>query len=172
LEARADELLPVPYFHVVFTVPQQIAAVAWANKKLVYEILFRAAAQTLLQIAHDPRHLGAQIGFLAILHTWTQTLLHHPHIHCVVPGGGLSPDRARWIGCRDNFFLPVKILSRLFAASFSRYSTRQPRAARCASQARPRLWPIPGLGHRFSARCTAKTGSSTPSHPSALRNRY
>jgi Putative transposase/Transposase zinc-binding domain len=118
LEARADELLPVPYFHVVFTVPQQIAAVAWANKKLVYEILFRAAAQTLLQISRDPRHLGAHIGFLAILHTWTQTLLHHPHIHCVVPGGGLSPDRRRWIGCRDNFFLPVKVLSRLFRGKF------------------------------------------------------
>jgi hypothetical protein len=118
LEARAEELLPVPYFHVVFTVPQQIAEVAWANKKLVYEILFRAAAQTLLQIARDPRHLGAQIGFLAILHTWTQTLLHHPHIHCVVPGGGLSPDRKRWIGCRNNFFLPVKVLSRLFRGKF------------------------------------------------------
>jgi hypothetical protein len=85
---------------------------------LVYEILFRAAAQTLLHIARDPRHLGAQIGFLAILHTWTQTLLHHPHIHCVVPGGGLSPDRTRWIGCRDNFFLPVKVLSRLFRGKF------------------------------------------------------
>jgi hypothetical protein len=118
LEARADELLPVPYFHVVFTVPQQIAAVAWANKKLVYEILFRAATQTLLQVAHDPRHLGAQIGFLAILHTWTQTLLHHPHIHCVVPGGGLSPDRTRWVACPENFFLPVKVLSRLFRGKF------------------------------------------------------
>jgi hypothetical protein len=85
---------------------------------LVYEILFRAAAQTLLQISRDPRHLGAHIGFLAILHTWTQTLLHHPHIHCVVPGGGLSPDRRRWIGCRDNFFLPVKVLSRLFRGKF------------------------------------------------------
>jgi Putative transposase/Transposase zinc-binding domain len=118
LEARADELLPVPYFHVVFTVPRQIAAVAWANKKLVYEILFRAAAQTLLQIAADPRHLGARIGFLAILHTWTQTLLYHPHIHCVVPGGGLSSDNKRWIQCRDNFFLPVKVLSLLFRGKF------------------------------------------------------
>jgi hypothetical protein len=118
LEARSDELLPVPYFHVVFTVPQQIAALAWANKKLIYEILFRAAAQTLLQIARDPRHLGAHIGFLAILHTWTQTLLYHPHVHCVVPGGGLSPDHERWIGCRDNFFLPVKVLSRLFRGKF------------------------------------------------------
>ena len=118
LEARAEELLPVPYFQVVFTVPQRVAAVAFCNKKLVYAILFRAATQTLLQIARDPRHLGAAIGFLAILHTWTQTLLHHPHIHCVVPGGGLSPDGSRWIACRDNFFLPVKVLSRVFRGKF------------------------------------------------------
>jgi len=88
------------------------------NKKLVYEILFRAAAHTLLQIAADPRHLGAHIGFLAILHTWTQALLYHPHIHCVVPGGGLSPDRTRWVACPENFFLPVKVLSRLFRGKF------------------------------------------------------
>ncbi len=118
LEARAKDLLPVPYFHVVFTVPEQVAAVALGNKKLVYGILFRAVAQTLLEVARDPRHLGATIGFLAILHTWTQTLLHHPHIHCVVPGGGLSPDGSRWIACRDNFFLPVKVLSRVFRGKF------------------------------------------------------
>jgi len=118
LEARAKDLLPVPYFHVVFTVPEQVATVALGNKKLVYGILFRAATQTLLEIARDPKHLGAAIGFLAILHTWTQTLLHHPHIHCVVPGGGLSPDGTRWIACRDNFFLPVKVLSRVFRGKF------------------------------------------------------
>jgi Putative transposase/Transposase zinc-binding domain len=118
LEARAEDLLPVPYFHVVFTVPAEIASLAWRNKKTVYEILFRAAAQTLLEIARDPRHLGAQIGFLAILHTWTQTLLHHPHVHCVVPGGGLSPDDTRWIGCRETFFLPIKVLSRVLRGKF------------------------------------------------------
>ena len=118
LEARAKDLLPVPYFHVVFTLPEQIAAVALGNKKLLYGILFRAAAQTLLEVARDPRHLGATIGFLAILHTWTQTLLHHPHLHCVVPGGGLSPDGTRWIACRDHFFLPVKVLSRVFRGKF------------------------------------------------------
>lgn len=118
LEARAEDLLPVPYFHVVFTVPAEIASLAWKNKKSLYEILFRAAAQTLLEIARDPRHLGAQIGFLAILHTWTQTLLYHPHLHCVVPGGGLSPDGTRWIGCRHNFFLPIKVLSRVFRGKF------------------------------------------------------
>jgi hypothetical protein len=118
LEARAEDLLPVPYFHVVFTVPAEIASLAWRNKKTVYEILFCAAAQTLLQIARDPRHLGAHIGFLAILHTWTQTLLHHPHVHCVVPGGGLSPDGTRWVGCRETFFLPIKVLSRVFRGKF------------------------------------------------------
>jgi hypothetical protein len=95
LAERAAELLPVPYFHVVFTVPAEIAALALGNKKVVYSILFRAASETLLEVAADPRHLGASLGLLAILHTWTQTLLHHPHIHCIVPGGGLSPDRSR-----------------------------------------------------------------------------
>ena len=118
LEARSDELLPVPYFHVVFTLPEQVSALALGNKKLLYGILFRAAARTLLQIAADPKHLGAAIGFLAILHTWTQTLLHHPHLHCVVPGGGLSKDGSRWIPCPQNFFLPVKVLSRLFRGKF------------------------------------------------------
>lgn len=118
LDARADELLPVPYFHVVFTVPKEVSALALGNKKIVYGMLFRAAAQTLLQIAADPKHLGATIGFLAILHTWTQTLLHHPHLHCVVPGGGLSPDGSRWVPCPESFFLPVKVLSRLFRGKF------------------------------------------------------
>ena len=102
----------------MFTIPEQVSALALGNKKLLYGMLFRAAAQTLLQIAADPNHLGAIIGFLAILHTWTQTLLHHPHLHCVVPGGGISPDGSRWISCRENFFLPVKVLSRLFRGKF------------------------------------------------------
>jgi hypothetical protein len=118
LDARAKEVLPAPYFHVVFTVPEPIAALALGNKKLLYGILFRAAAQTLLEIAADPKHLGATIGFLAILHTWTQTLLHHPHLHCVVPGGGLSPDGTRWVPCRESFFLSVKVLSALFRGKF------------------------------------------------------
>jgi hypothetical protein len=118
LEQRKAELLPVEYFHVVFTVPEQIAAIAFYNKKLVYSILFRTAAETLLTIAGDPRHLGARIGFFAILHTWGQNLLHHPHLHCVVPGGGFSGDHQRWIGCRPGFFLPVRVLSRLFRRLF------------------------------------------------------
>ena len=118
LEARQAELLPVDYFHVVFTVPQEIAAIAYQNKAVVYDILFRAAAQTLRTIAADPKHLGAEIGFIAILHTWGQNLLHHPHLHCVVPGGGLSPDGQRWVACRPGFFLPVRVLSRLFRRLF------------------------------------------------------
>ena len=118
LEDRQAELLPVEYFHVVFTVPQEIAAIAYQNKALVYGILFRAAAETLRTIAADPKHLGAEIGFIAILHTWGQNLLHHPHLHCVVPGGGPSPDGKRWVACRPGFFLPERVLSRLFRRLF------------------------------------------------------
>lgn len=118
LEDRQAELLPVEYFHVVFTVPQEIAAIAYQNKDVVYDILFRATAETLRTIAADPKHLGAEIGFIAILHTWGQNLLHHPHLHCVVPGGGISPDGERWIACRPGFFLPVRVLSRLFRRLF------------------------------------------------------
>jgi len=118
LDARAEDLLPVPYFHVVFTLPEQISAIALGNKKLVYGLLFKAATETLSEIARDPKHLGAEIGFVAVLHTWTQTLLHHPHVHCVVPGGGLSPDGKRWLSSRANFFLSVRVLSRLFRGKF------------------------------------------------------
>jgi hypothetical protein len=118
LEQRKAELLPVDYFHVVFTLPEPIAAIAYQNQKVVYDILFRATAQTLLTIARDPKHLGAEIGFFAILHTWGQNLLLHPHLHCVVPGGGVSPDGNRWIACRPGFFLPVRVLSRLFRRLF------------------------------------------------------
>jgi hypothetical protein len=118
LENRKAELLPVEYFHVVFTVPEQIAQIAFYNKETVYNILFRATSETLLTIARDPKHLGAEIGFFAILHTWGQNLLHHPHLHCVVPGGGLSPDHERWISCLPGFFLPVRVLSELFRRLF------------------------------------------------------
>jgi Putative transposase/Transposase zinc-binding domain len=118
LEDRQAELLPVEYFHVVFTLPESIAAIAYQNKAVVYDILFQATAETLRTIAADPKHLGAEIGFIAILHTWGQNLLHHPHLHCVVPGGGLAPDGQRWIACRPGFFLPVRVLSRLFRRLF------------------------------------------------------
>ena len=118
LQARLDDLLPVEYFHVVFTLPEQLAAVALQNKRVVYNLLFSAASETLRTIAADPRHLGADIGFLAVLHTWDQTLRHHPHLHCVVPGGGLSVDGEGWRSCRRGFFLPVNVLARLFRRLF------------------------------------------------------
>lgn len=118
LAKHNSQLLPVSYFHVVFTVPDPIAAIALQNKKVVYGILFRAAAAALRRIAADPKHLGAKIGFLAVLHTWGQNLQHHPHVHCVVPGGGLSPDGRRWVACRKGFFLSVRVLSRLFRGLF------------------------------------------------------
>src|SRR2546427_1223267 len=118
LQDRQAELLPVEYFHVVFTVPQEVAAIAYQNKAVVYDILFHATSETLRSIAADPKHLGVEIGFIAILHTWGQNLLHHPHLHCVVPGGGLSPYGMRWVSCRPGFFLPVRVLSRLFRRLF------------------------------------------------------
>jgi hypothetical protein len=114
---RQAELLPVPYFHIVFTVPAPIAGIALQNKAVVYDILFRAAAETVQAIAADPKHLGAAIGMTAVLHTWGQSLVHHPHVHCIVPGGGLSSE-GRWIACRPSFFLPVRVLSRLYRRLF------------------------------------------------------
>jgi hypothetical protein len=121
LAKRRSELLDTQYFHVVFTLPAEIAALAYQNKRQVYGILFRAVGETLRTIAADPKHLGAEIGFFAVLHTWGQNLLHHPHLHCVVPGGGLSSDGSRWIACRPGFFLPVRVLSRLFRRLFLEY---------------------------------------------------
>ncbi len=124
IERRQAELLPVGYFHVVFTLPEEIAAIAYQNKAVVYNLLFQATADTLCTIAADPKHLGADIGFFAVLHTWGQNLLHHPHLHCVVPGGGLSPDKQHWIACRPAFFLPVRVLSRFFRRCFLDALTR------------------------------------------------
>jgi hypothetical protein len=118
LAERQAELLPVPYFHVVFTLPAPIADIAYHNKAEIYAILFKAAAETLITIAADPKHLGARIGLTAVLHTWGSALTHHPHVHCIVPGGGLSPGGERWISCRPGFFLPVRVLSRLFRRRF------------------------------------------------------
>ena len=121
LVERQKELLEVPYFHVVFTLPDKLGPLALQNKRLVYRVFFRSVSETLRTIAKDPKHLGAGIGFLTILHTWGQNLLLHPHIHCVVPGGGISLDGQRWVACRDKFFLPVIVLSRLFRGKFLAY---------------------------------------------------
>ena len=118
LAEREAELLPVAYFHVVFTVPAPIADIAYQNKALVYELLFHAAADALLTIGADPKRLGARLGVTAVLHTWGSAMTHHPHVHCIVPGGGLSLDRERWVACRPDFFLPVRVLSRYFRRVF------------------------------------------------------
>lgn len=118
MKARAEELLPVEYFHVVFTLPDVFNGLALANKRTVYGILFDAVSRTLTEVAANPKHLGARIGFIGILHTWGQNLGLHPHIHCVVPGGGLSPDGGQWIACKPGFFLPVRVLSKVFRGKF------------------------------------------------------
>lgn len=117
-EAQAADLLGVPYFHVVFTLPGALGPIALANPREVYGLLMRAAAEALIELAADPKHLGAEVGVLAVLHTWGQNLELHPHVHCVVPGGGLSPDGTRWVGSRPGFFLPVRVLSRVFRGKF------------------------------------------------------
>ena len=168
LAERQAELLPVPYFHVVFTVPAAVAEIAFHNKATVYAILFRAAAETLCTIAADPRHLGAEIGVVAVLHTWGQNLHHHPHVHCVVPGGGLSLDGTRWVACRPGFFLPVRVLSRLFRRLFLEQLQAAFEAGNLgfygdlAGLADPAAFEQPSR-----ASCAGSNGSSTPSHPLA-----
>jgi Putative transposase. len=167
LAARAAELLPVPYFHVVFTLPAPAAEIAFQNKEMIYTILFKAAAEALRKIAADPKHLGAEIGVLAVLHTWGQTLHHHPHIHCVVPGGGPSPDGARWIDCRPGFFLSVRVLSRLFRRLFLENLQAAFEAGRLSFFG---LSPSSALQPSLLIACTSFGGSigwSTPSGPSA-----
>src|ERR1700728_4208275 len=118
LAAREKELLPTRYVHVVFTLPRQLSPLAMQNKHEIYALLFRASAETLIEVARDPKHLGAEIGFFSVLHTWNQKLEHHPHVHCVVPAGGLSPDHTAWIKPRYPFFLPVRVLGRVFRGKF------------------------------------------------------
>jgi hypothetical protein len=118
LAARSAELLPVPYFHLVFTLPHELSTLVLQNKRLLYDLLFRTSAATLLEVARNPRHLGADIGLLSVLHTWGQNLQHHPHVHCVVPGGGLAPDGSRWVAASPRFLLPVHVLSRVFRGKF------------------------------------------------------
>ncbi len=118
LAARQQELLPVDYYHLVFSVPHTLVPLMWQNKKVLFKLLFEASAETLLEVAADPKHIGAEIGFLSVPHTWSQTLQPHPHIHCVVPGGGLSPDHQHWIRAPNHFFLPVRVLSKVFRGKF------------------------------------------------------
>ena len=132
LAAREAELLPVGYFHVVFTLPAPIADIAYQNKRALYDLLMRASAETTLTIAADPKHLGARIGITSVLHTWGSAMTHHPHVHMIVPGGGLSADGSEWVSCRANFFLPVRVLSRLFRRLFLDGLTKLHRQGRLA----------------------------------------
>ena len=118
IEARSEVLLPIQYFHVVFTIPSTLNPLVSMNKKLMYDLLFRSVSETLAELSHDPKHLGARIGVIGILHTWGQNLMDHPHVHCIVTGGGLSPDERRWVSCRKGFFIPVRVMSELFRGKF------------------------------------------------------
>ncbi len=170
-EAREAELLPVAYFHVVFTLPAALNPIALRNPRVVYGLLFQAAAATLRQVAADPKHLGAEIGFLAVLHTWGQNLQHHPHVHCVVPGGGLAPDASRWIACRPRFFLPVRVLSRVFRGKFLAMLRAAFDRGRLAFHGKLRPLADPGEFRRRLAASTGPNGLSTPSRRSAGRGR-
>jgi Transposase zinc-binding domain/Putative transposase len=162
LAERDAELLPAPYYHVVFTLPAAIGVIAFQNKAAVYDLLFKAAAETLTTIAADPKHLGARVGLTAVLHTWGSALTYHPHVHVIVPGGGLSPDGSRWIACKPGFFLPVRVLSRLFRRLFLEGLPRstQPAAWPCSAISRPLPTSAPSTPR--SRRCAAPHGWSTP----------
>ena len=170
LAARSAELLPVPYFHVVFTLPHELSALLLQNKRRLYDLLYRASAATMLELARDPKRLGADIGFLGVLHTWGQNLEHHPHVHYIVPAGGLSLDGSRWIDSSRRFFLPVKVLSRVFrAASSASSSVNCSSRTDCSSTARSNHLPRPARSAASSANSARRTGSSTPSlHSEAL----
>ncbi len=173
LEQRCAKLLPVPYFHVVFTLPEELNPLAVSHPRLLYDLLFHCAAESLLEIAADPKHLGARIGVLAILHTWSQKLTLHPHLHCLVPAGGLSIDGDWWVGCRRRFFLPVRVLSKLYrgkllAALKSAIASGWSRCAAMSFRARLRRSWSHGVGRSDSKSSPASIHSSVPSAVSSL----
>jgi len=151
LAARQGELLPVEYYHVVFTLPAPVGEIAYQNPAVVYDLLFKVCAETLQTIATDPKHLGARIGFVAVLHTWGSAMTHHPHLHCIVPGGGLSPKGTRWMACKPGFFLPVRVLSRLFRRLFLDHLSAAHRAGRLAFFGQHRALVEAGAFSRYLA---------------------
>jgi hypothetical protein len=159
IAARQAELLPVPYFHVVFTLPSAIGDIAYHNKAVIYGLLFSASAETMLTIAADPRHLGARIGITSVLHSWGSAMTHHPHVHMIVPGGGLAKNGSRWVSCKPNFCLPVRVLSKLFR----RLMLTKLAAASCSSSAPTRISPLPEHLPRSSPRSERPAGLSMPS---------
>src|SRR5206468_186066 len=171
LAAREADLLPVGYFHVVFTLPAEIAPIAYQNKAVVYDLLFRTAAETLLTIAADSKHLGARIGATAVLHTWGSAMTHHPHVHMIVPGGGISLDGTHWVRCKPGFLLPVRVLPACSGGSSWRRSPTSTRRAGSRSSARLRACVAARPSTRISHRSSGRTGSSMPSRPSPGRKR-
>jgi hypothetical protein len=172
LADRQAELLNVPYFHVVFTVPAAVEVIAFQNQAVVYDILFRAASETLRTIAADPNHLGAEIGFLGVLHTWGQNLLHHPHIHFLVPGGSIAPDGESWIACRPAFFLPVRVLSRMLRGLFLRYLEKAFAAGELSFFPSTGTCTSPRHSGVIWRRSGTPNGWSTPSGRSPVRHRF
>ena len=166
LAEREAELLPVPYFHVVFTLPAPVADIAYQNKAVIYDLLFKAAAETTLTIAADLKHLGARIGITAVLHTWGSALTHHPHLHMIVPGGGIALDGQRWVSGRPGFFLPVRVLSRLFRRLFLKMLAAAHKAA-STSSATTLHAPTPKHSPPSSHRCAGPSGWSMPRGRSA-----
>lgn len=149
LAERSEDLLPVPYFHIVFTLPHELSALALQNKKTIYDLLFHASAETLMEIGADPKYLGARIGFLSVLHTWGQNLQHHPHVHCVIPAGGLAPDQSCWVRSPTSFFLPVRVLSKVFRGKFTAGLKRLFRARKLAFNGSLRNLADPKLFRQF-----------------------
>ena len=156
LAEREADLLPVPYFHVVFTLPAPIGDIAYQNKAVIYDLLFKASAETMLTIAADPKHLGARIGITSVLHTWGSAMTHHPHVHMIVPGGGISLDGTRWVACRPGFFLPVRVLSRLFRRLFLEKLIAAHAAGRLGSSAITPLSPTRRRSPPIWRRCASR----------------
>ena len=157
LADREAELLPVGYFHLVFTLPKSIADIAYQNKAVIYDLLFKASAETMLTIAADPKHLGAKVGFTSVLHSWGSAMVHHPHIHMIVPGGGIAMDGSRWVSCRPNFFLPVRVLSRLFRGLILKGLKKPMPTAGYSSSTTTRPSPIKPPSMPISSRSTRPT---------------
>lgn len=170
LAARSAELLPVPYFHVVFTLPHELSGLVLQNKRLLYDLLFRSSAATLLEVARDPKHLGADMGLLSVLHTWGQNLQHHPHVHCIVPAGGLARDGSRWVAASPRFFLPSAFSAVSSAASSPLDLSRSCCNRSYSSTARFRNWRSRSASAVSCAGSLPRSGSSMPSRPSAERS--
>jgi hypothetical protein len=172
LAARSAELLPVPYLHLVFTLPHELSALVLQDKRRLYDLLFRTSAATLLEVARDPKHLGADIGLLSVLHTWGQNLQHHPHVHCVVPGGGLAIDGSSWVPASRKFFLPVRVLSRVFRGKFTAALRQLLIQGKLQFHGSLEKLADPERFQRFLRQLFTRTGSSMPSDPSVAPNTF